>query len=197
MKKNIVYFEVTSEEAFNRLKFYFSNRFLPWSVSRSLKSIEGESYPLYLKLDSLTFSVVSREEVEKPVVVRTKTKIVRSETVTKVNDGGLDLYPKFKRSSWNSFGLGYRITSLEDYKDFCMKLAGSYTSCEKHFSGLKVAGTVIAFIKEGVIVVCIEHPKGVLFPIGGVSDRDMSLISKARIIDYSKDYVFPSPIELY
>ena len=86
MKKNIVYFEVTSEEAFNRLKFYFSNRFLPWSVSRSLKSIESESYPLYLKLDSLTFSVVSSEEVEKPVVVRTKTKIVRSETVTKVSD---------------------------------------------------------------------------------------------------------------
>lgn len=197
MKKNLIYFEITSEEAFSRLKFYFSRRFLPWSVSRSLKSIESDSYPLYLKLESLTFSVVSASEVENPVVVRTKTKIVRSETVTKVDDGGLDLYPKFKRSSWNSFSLGYRITSLEDYKDFCMKLAGSYTSCEKHFSGLKVAGTVIAFIKEGVIVVCVEHPKGVLYPLGGVSAKDKSLIDKAKIIDYSRDYVFPSPIELY
>ena len=201
LRKDIIYFKITSGEAYKRLVEYFHKRFLPSVTVKSLQDIGVDSFPCFLKLEGLAFTLCElkdEETVSTVITVRTKTKTVNSEFGSKVVlEDGLDLYPKFKRSLWNSYGVGFKITSLEDYHDICKRLTGSIISCEKDFSGLKVAGIVVVFVKEGNIITCIEYPNGSLLPLRMVSPKDKAVMDKANIVDYSRDYVFTSPIELY
>lgn len=199
MRKDLIYFSVPDEYALEKLKEYFSSRFLPSVLSTKLSSIETSVFPAFIKLDGSKLELVTKREVDKYpsnlIVVRHLTRKVVSETVEKVVKEYIDLYPKFKRSDWNSSNLGFRVSSEEDLLHLYGTMLG-LTNLESAKSVLAVNGSVVIFVKEGSITICLEDEEG-LHLVKGCAQTLLSNLESAKILDYTKDYKFTSPIELY
>lgn len=199
MRKDLIYFSVPDEYALEKLKEYFSSRFLPSVLRTKLSSIETSVFPAFIKLDGSELELVTKREVDRYpsnlIVVRHLTRKVVSETVEKVVKEYIDLYPKFKRSDWNSSKLGHRVSSEEDLLHFYGTMLG-LTNLESAKSVLAVNGSVVIFVKEGSITICLEDEEG-LHLVKGCAQTLLSNLESAKILDYTKDYKFTSPIELY
>lgn len=199
MRKDLIYFSVPDEYALEKLKEYFSSRFLPSVLRTKLSSIETSVFPAFIKLDGSELKLVTKREVDRYpsnlIVVRHLTRKVVSETVEKVVKEYIDLYPKFKRSDWNSSKLGYRVSSEEDLLHLYGTMLG-LTNLESAKSVLAVNGSVVIFVKEGSITICLEDEEG-LHLVKGCAQTLLSNLESAKILDYTKDYKFTSPIELY
>lgn len=199
MRKDLIYFSVPDEYALEKLKEYFSNRFLPSVLRTKLSSIETSVFPAFIKLDGSELELVTKREVDRYpnnlIVVRQLTRKVVSETVEKVVKEYIDLYPKFKRSDWNSSKLGFRVSSEEDLLHFYGTMLG-LTNLESAKSVLAVNGSVVIFVKGGSITICLEDEEG-LHLVKGCAQTLLSNLESAKILDYTKDYKFTSPIELY
>ena len=199
MRKDLIYFSVPDEYALNKLKEYFSSRFLPSVLKSKLSSIETSVFPAFIKLDGSDLELTSKAEADKHpsniIVVRHLTRKVVSETVEKVVKEYIDLYPKFRRSDWNSSKVGFRVHSEEDLLHLYDTMLG-LTNLESARSVLAVNGSVVIFVKEGSISVCLEDDEG-LHLVKGCSQTLVSNLKTAKFVDYLKDYKFTSPIELY
>lgn len=199
MRKDLIYFSVPDEYALEKLKEYFSSRFLPSVLKTKLSSIETSVFPAFIKLDGSDLELTSKEESDKHpsniIVVRHLTRKVVSETVEKVVKEYIDLFPKFKRSDWNSSKLGFRVHSEEDLLHLYGTMLG-LTNLESAKSVLSVNGSVVIFVKEGSISVCLEDDEG-LHLVKGCAQTLVSNLKTAKFVDYTKDYKFTSPIELY
>lgn len=199
MRKDLIYFSVPDKYALEKLKEYFSNRFLPSVLRTKLSLIETSSFPAFIKLDGSELEITSKEEAGKYpsniIVVRHLTRKVVSETVEKVVKEYIDLYPKFHRSDWNSSKVGFRVHSEEDLDHLYSTVLG-LTNLESARSVLSVNGSVVIFTKEGSISVCLEDEKG-LHLVKGCAQTLLSNLENAKFVDYTKDYKFTSPIELY
>lgn len=199
MRKDLIYFSVPDEYALEKLKEYFSNRFLPSVLRTKLSSIETSVFPAFIKLDGSELELVTKREVDRYpsnlIVVRHLTRKVVSETVEKVVKEYIDLYPKFKRSDWNSSKLGIRVSSEEDLLHLYGTMLG-LTNLESAKSVLAVNGSVVIFVKEGSITICLEDEEG-LHLVKGCSQTLLRNLKSAKILDYTKDYKITSPIELY
>ena len=199
MRKDLIYFSVPDEYALNKLKEYFSSRFLPSILKSKLSSIETSVFPAFIKLDGSDLELTSKAEADKHpsniIVVRHLTRKVVSETVEKVVKEYIDLYPKFRRSDWNSSKVGFRVHSEEDLLHLYSTMLG-LTNLESARSVLAVNGSVVIFVKEGSISVCLEDDEG-LHLVKGCAQTLVSNLKSAKFVDYTKDYKFTSPIELY
>lgn len=199
MRKDLIYFSVPDEYALEKLKEYFSSRFLPSVLKSKLSSIETSIFPAFIKLDGSDLELVTKREVDRYpsnlIVVRHLTRKVVSETVEKVVKEYIDLYPKFRRSDWNSSKVGFRVSSEEDLNHLYGSILG-LTNLESARSVLAVNGSVVIFTKEGSISVCLEDEEG-LHLVKGCAQTLISNLESAKLVDYSKDYKFTSPIELY
>ena len=199
MRKDLIYFSVPDEYALNKLKEYFSSRFLPSVLKSKLSSIETSVFPAFIKLDGSDLELTSKAEADKHpsniIVVRHLTRKVVSETVEKVVKEYIDLYPKFRRSDWNSSKVGFRVHSEEDLLHLYSTMLG-LTNLESARSVLAVNGSVVIFVKEGSISVCLEDDEG-LHLVKGCAQTLVSNLKTAKFVDYLKDYKFTSPIELY
>lgn len=199
MRKDLIYFSVPDEYALNKLKEYFSSRFLPSVLKSKLSSIETSVFPAFIKLDGSDLELTSKAEADKHpsniIVVRHLTRKVVSETVEKVVKEYIDLYPKFRRSDWNSSKVGFRVHSEEDLLHLYSTMLG-LTNLESAKSVLAVNGSVVIFVKEGSISVCLEDDEG-LHLVKGCAQTLVSNLKSAKFVDYTKDYKFTSPIELY
>lgn len=199
MRKDLIYFSVPDEYALTKLKEYFSSRFLPSVLKSKLSSIETSVFPAFIKLDGSDLELTSKAEADKHpsniIVVRRLTRKVVSETVEKVVKEYIDLYPKFRRSDWNSSKVGFRVHSEEDLLYLYSTMLG-LTNLESARSVLAVNGSVVIFVKEGSISVCLEDDEG-LHLVKGCAQTLVSNLKTAKFVDYSKDYKFTSPIELY
>lgn len=199
MRKDLIYFSVPDEYALEKLKEYFSSRFLPSVLKSKLSSIETSVFPAFIKLDGSDLELTSKAEADKHpsniIVVRHLTRKVVSETVEKVVKEYIDLYPKFRRSDWNSSKVGFRVHSEEDLLHLYSTMLG-LTNLESARSVLAVNGSVVIFVKEGSISVCLEDNEG-LHLVKGCAQTLVSNLKTAKFVDYSKDYKFTSPIELY
>ena len=199
MRKDLIYFSVPDEYALTKLKEYFSSRFLPSVLKSKLSSIETSVFPAFIKLDGSDLELTSKAEADKHpsniIVVRHLTRKVVSETVEKVVKEYIDLYPKFRRSDWNSSKVGFRVHSEEDLLHLYSTMLG-LTNLESARSVLSVNGSVVIFVKEGSISVCLEDDEG-LHLVKGCAQTLVSNLKTAKFVDYSKDYKFTSPIELY
>ena len=199
MRKDLIYFSVPDEYALEKLKEYFSNRFLPSVLRTKLSLIETSVFPAFIKLDGSDLELVTKREVDRYpsnlIVVRHLTRKVVSETVEKVVKEYIDLYPKFKRSDWNSSKLGIRVSSEEDLLHLYGTMLG-LTNLESAKSVLAVNGSVVIFVKEGSITIYLEDEEG-LHLVKGCAQTLLSNLESAKILDYTKDYKFTSPIELY
>lgn len=199
MRKDLIYFSVPDEYALEKLKEYFSNRFLPSVLRTKLTLIETSVFPAFIKLDGSDLELVTKREVDRYpsnlIVVRHLTRKVVSETVEKVVKEYIDLYPKFKRSDWNSRKLGLRVSSEEDLLHLYGTMLG-LTNLESAKSVLAVSGSVVIFVKEGSITICLEDEEG-LHLVKGCAQTLLSNLESAKILNYTKDYKFTSPIELY
>lgn len=199
MRKDLIYFSVPDEYALTKLKEYFSNRFLPSVLKTKLSLIETPVFPAFIKLDGSELELTSKTEADKHpsniIVVRHLTRKVVSETVEKVVKEYIDLYPKFRRSDWNSSKVGFRVHSEEDLLHLYSTMLG-LTNLESAKSVLAVNGSVVIFVKEGSISVCLEDDEG-LHLVKGCAQTLVSNLKMAKFVDYSKDYKFTSPIELY
>lgn len=199
MRKDLIYFSVPDEYALEKLKEYFSSRFFPSVLKSKLSSIETSVFPAFIKLDGSELELVTKREVDRYpnnlIVVRHLTRKVVSETVEKVVKEYIDLYPKFKRSDWNSSKLGIRVSSEEDLLHLYGTMLG-LSNLESAKSVLAVNGSVVIFVKEGSITICLEDEEG-LHLVKGCAQTLLSNLESAKILDYTKDYKFTSPIELY
>ena len=199
MRKDLIYFSVPDEYALEKLKEYFSNRFLPSVLRTKLSLIETSVFLAFIKLDGSDLELVTKREVDRYpsnlIVVRHLTRKVVSETVEKVVKEYIDLYPKFKRSDWNSSKLGIRVSSEEDLLHLYGTMLG-LTNLESAKSVLAVNGSVVIFVKEGSITIYLEDEEG-LHLVKGCAQTLLSNLESAKILDYTKDYKFTSPIELY
>lgn len=199
MRKDLIYFSVPDEYALNKLKEYFSSRFLPSVLKSKLSSIETSVFPAFIKLDGSDLELTSKAEADKHpsniIVVRHLTRKVVSETVEKVVKEYIDLYPKFRRSDWNSSKVGFRVHSEEDLLHLYSTMLG-LTNLESAKSVLAVNGSVVIFVKEGSISVCLEDDEG-LHLVKGCAQTLVSNLKTAKFVNYTKDYKFTSPIELY
>ena len=199
MRKDLIYFSVPDEYALEKLKEYFSSRFLPSVLKTKLSLIETSVFPAFIKLDGSDLELTSKAEADKHpsniIVVRRLTRKVVSETVEKVVKEYIDLYPKFRRSDWNSSKVGFRVHSEEDLLHLYSTMLG-LTNLESARSVLAVNGSVVIFVKEGSISICLEDDEG-LHLVKGCAQTLVSNLKTAKFVDYSKDYKFTSPIELY
>lgn len=199
MRKDLIYFSVPDEYALEKLKEYFSSRFLPSVLKSKLSSIETSVFPAFIKLDGSDLELTSKAEADKHpsniIVVRHLTRKVVSETVEKVVKEYIDLYPKFRRSDWNSSKVGFRVHSEEDLLHLYSTMLG-LTNLESARSVLAVNGSVVIFVKEGSISVCLEDDEG-LHLVKGCAQTLVSNLKTAKFVNYTKDYKFTSPIELY
>lgn len=199
MRKDLIYFSVPDEYALEKLKEYFSSRFLPSVLKTKLSLIETSVFPAFIKLDGSDLELTSKAEADKHpsniIVVRHLTRKVVSETVEKVVKEYIDLYPKFRRSDWNSSKVGFRVHSEEDLLHLYSTMLG-LTNLESAKSVLAVNGSVVIFVKEGSISVCLEDDEG-LHLVKGCAQTLVSNLKSAKFVDYTKDYKFTSPIELY
>ena len=163
MRKDLIYFSVPDEYALEKLKEYFSSRFLPSVLKSKLSSIETSVFPAFIKLDGSDLELTSKAEADKHpsniIVVRHLTRKVVSESVEKVGKEYIDLYPKFRRSDWNSSKVGFRVHSEEDLLHLYSTMLG-LTNLESAKSVLAVNGSVVIFVKEGSISVCLEDDEG-------------------------------------
>ena len=199
MRKDLIYFSVPDDYALEKLKEYFSSRFLPSVLKTKLSLIETSVFPAFVKLDGSDLELTSKAEADKHpsniIVVRHLTRKVVSETVEKVVKEYIDLYPKFRRSDWNSSKVGFRVHSEEDLLHLYITMLG-LTNLESARSVLAVNGSVVIFVKEGSISVCLEDDEG-LHLVKGCAQTLVSNLKTAKFVDYTKDYKFTSPIELY
>lgn len=199
MRKDLIYFSVPDEYALEKLKEYFSSRFLPSVLRTKLTLIETSVFPAFIKLYGSDLELVTKREVDRYpsniIVVRHLTRKVVSETVEKVVKEYIDLYPKFRRSDWNSSKLGLRVSSEEDLNHLYGSMLG-LTNLESAKSVLAVNGSVVIFVKEGSITICLEDEEG-LHLVKGCAQTLLSNLESAKIIDYTREYKFTSPIELY
>lgn len=199
MRKDLIYFSVPDEYALEKLKEYFSSRFLPSVLLTKLSLIETSVFPAFIKLDGSELELTSKAKADKHpnniIVVRHLTRKVVSETVEKVVKEYIDLYPKFRRSDWNSSKVGFRVRSEQDLDHLYGSMLG-LTNLESARSVLAVNGSVVIFTKEGSISVCLEDEEG-LHLVKGCAQTLLSNLESAKILDYTKDYKFTSPIELY
>lgn len=199
MRKDLIYFSVPDEYALTKLKEYFSSRFLPSVLKSKLSSIETSVFPAFIKLEGSDLELTSKAEADKHpsniIVVRHLTRKVVSETVEKVVKEYIDLYPKFRRSDWNSSKVGFRVHSEEDLHHLYGIMLG-LSNLGSARSVLSVSGSVVIFVKEGSISVCLEDDEG-LHLVKGCAQTLVSNLKTAKFVDYSKDYKFTSPIELY
>ena len=199
MRKDLIYFSVPDEYALNKLKEYFNSRFFSSVLKTKLSLIETSAFPAFIKLDGSELELTSKEEADKHpsnvIVVRHLTRKVVSETVEKVVKDYIDLYPKFRRSDWNSSKVGFRVRSEEDLNHLYGTMLG-LTNLESARSVLSVNGSVVIFTKEGSILVCLEDSEG-LHLVKGCAQTLISNLESAKFVDYTKDYKFTSPIELY
>lgn len=199
MRKDLIYFSVPDEYALTKLKEYFSSRFLPSVLKGKISSIETSVFPAFIKLDGSDLELTSKAEAGKHpsniIVVRHLTRKVVSETVEKLVKEYIDLYPKFRRSDWNSSKVGFRVHSEEDLLHLYSTMLG-LSNLESARSVLAVNGSVVIFVKEGSISVCLEDDES-LHLVKGCAQTLVSNLKMAKFVDYSKDYKFTSPIELY
>lgn len=199
MRKDLIYFSVPDEYALTKLKEYFSSRFLPSVLRSKISSIETSVFPAFIKLDGSDLELTSKAEAGKHpsniIVVRHLTRKVVSETVEKLVKEYIDLYPKFRRSDWNSSKVGFRVHSEEDLLHLYSTMLG-LSNLESARSVLAVNGSVVIFVKEGSISVCLEDDEN-LHLVKGCAQTLVSNLKMAKFVDYSKDYKFTSPIELY
>lgn len=199
MRKDLIYFSVPDEYALTKLKEYFSSRFLPSVLKSKISSIETSVFPAFIKLDGSDLELTSKAEAGKHpsniIVVRHLTRKVVSETVEKLVKEYIDLYPKFRRSDWNSSKVGFRVHSEEDLLHLYSTMLG-LSNLESARSVLAVNGSVVIFVKEGSISVCLEDDES-LHLVKGCAQTLVSNLKMAKFVDYSKDYKFTSPIELY
>jgi hypothetical protein len=152
MRKDLIYFSVPDEYALEKLKEYFSSRFLPSVLKTKLSLIETSVFPAFIKLDGSDLELTSKAEADKHpsniIVVRNLTRKVVSETVEKVVKEYIDLYPKFRRSDWNSSKVGFRVHSEEDLLHLYSTMLG-LTNLESARSVLAVNGSVVIFCERG------------------------------------------------
>lgn len=199
MRKDLIYFSVPDEYALEKLKEYFSSRFLPSVLRTKLSSIETSVFPAFIKLDGSELGLVTKKEADSHpsniIVVRHLTRKIVSETVESVVKESIDLCPKFKRSTWNSSLVGFRVSSEEDLSHLYDTMLG-LSNFESARSVLAVNGSVVIFVKEGSISVCLEDEEG-LHLVKGCAQTLISNLEKAKFVDYTKDYKLTSPIEFY
>lgn len=199
MKKDLIYFDVPTKYIFKKFKKYFSNRFFPEVLVKRLQHLRPTSYPAYIKLEGSFLGLVSEEEAlsnqSNIIKVRNLERKVVSSEVEKVVKEHIDLYPKFKRSEWNSGTTGLIVSSEEDLIHLYSTMLG-HNSFEIARSVISATGSVIIFIKEGSPMVCVKTADGIE-PVKGLCQLFYPKLEKAKFVDYSKEYGLTSPIEFY
>lgn len=199
MRKDLIYFQVPDQYVLDKLKEYFNGRFFPSVLRDKLSSLETALFPAFIKLDGSDLELTSKAEANKfpnnIIVVRHLTRKIVSETVESVVKESIDLYPKFKRSAWNSSLVGFRVSSEEDLSHLYDTMLG-LSNYESARSVLAVNGSVVIFVKEDSISVCLEDEEG-LHLVKGCAQTLISNLERAKFVDYTKDYKLTSPIELY
>lgn len=199
MKKDLIYFDVPTKYIFKKFKKYFSNRFFPEVLVKRLQHLRPTSYPAYIKLEGSFLGLVSEEEAlsnqTNIIKVRNLERKVVSSEVEKVVKEHIDLYPKFKRSEWNSGTTGLIVKSEEDLVHLYSTMLG-HNSFEVARSVISATGSAIIFIKEGSPMVCVKTTDGIE-PVKGLCQLFYPKLEKAKFVDYSKEYGLTSPIEFY
>lgn len=199
MKKDLIYFDVPTKYIFKKFKKYFSNRFFPEVLVKRLQHLRPTSYPAYIKLEGSFLGLVSEEEAlsnqSNIIKVRNLERKVVSSEVEKVVKEHIDLYPKFKRSEWNSGTTGLIVSSEEDLIHLYSTMLG-HNSFEIARSVISATGSAIIFIKEGSPMVCVKTADGIE-PVKGLCQLFYPKLEKAKFVDYSKEYGLTSPIEFY
>jgi len=199
MKKDLIYFDVPTKYIFKKFKKYFSNRFFPEVLVKRLQHLRPTSYPAYIKLEGSFLGLVSEEEAlsnqANIIKVRNLERKVVSSEVEKVVKEHIDLYPKFKRSEWNSGTTGLIVSSEEDLINLYSTMLG-HNSFEIARSVISATGSAIIFIKEGSPMVCVKTADGIE-PVKGLCQLFYPKLEKAKFVDYSKEYGLTSPIEFY
>ena len=199
MKKDLIYFDVPTKYIFKKFKKYFSNRFFPEVLVKRLQHLRPTSYPAYIKLEGSFLGLVSEEEAlsnqSNIIKVRNLERKVVSSEVEKVVKEHIDLYPKFKRSEWNSGTTGLIVKSEEDLVHLYSTMLG-HNSFEIARSVIYATGSAIIFIKEGSPMVCVKTAEGIE-PVKGLCQLFYPKLEKAKFVEYSKEYGLTSPIEFY
>ena len=199
MKKDLIYFDVPTKYIFKKFKKYFSNRFFPEVLVKRLQHLRPTSYPAYIKLEGSFLGLVSEEEAlsnqSNIIKVRNLERKVVSSEVEKVVKEHIDLYPKFKRSEWNSGTTGLIVSSEEDLFHLYSTMLG-HNSFEIARSVISATGSAIIFIKEGSPMVCVKTAEGIE-PVKGLCQLFYPKLEKAKFVEYSKEYGLTSPIEFY
>lgn len=199
MKKDLIYFDVPTKYIFKKFKKYFSNRFFPEVLVKRLQHLRPTSYPAYIKLEGSFLGLVSEEEAlsnqDNIINVRNLERKVVSSEVEKVVKEHIDLYPKFKRSEWNSGTTGLIVSSEEDLIHLYSTMLG-HNSFEIARSVISATGSAIIFIKEGSPMVCVKTADGIE-PVKGLCQLFYPKLEKAKFVEYSKEYGLTSPIEFY
>ena len=199
MKKDLLYFDVPTKYIFKKFKKYFSNRFFPEVLVKRLQHLRPTSYPAYIKLEGSFLGLVSEEEAlsnqSNIIKVRNLERKVVSSEVEKVVKEHIDLYPKFKRSEWNSGTTGLIVSSEEDLIHLYSTMLG-HNSFEIARSVISATGSAIIFIKEGSPMVCVKTAEGIE-PVKGLCQLFYPKLEKAKFVEYSKEYGLTSPIEFY
>lgn len=199
MKKDLIYFDVPTKYIFKKFKKYFSNRFFPEVLVKRLQHLRPTSYPAYIKLEGSFLGLVSEEEAlsnqTNIIKVRNLERKVVSSEVEKVVKEHIDLYPKFKRSEWNSGTTGLIVKSEEDLVHLYSTMLG-HNSFEVARSVISATGSAIIFIKEGSPMVCVKTADGIE-PVKGLCQLFYPKLEKAKFMEYSKEYGLTSPIEFY
>lgn len=199
MKKDLIYFDVPTKYIFKKFKKYFSNRFFPEVLVKRLQHLRPTSYPAYIKLEGSFLGLVSEEEAlsnqSNIIKVRNLERKVVSSEVEKVVKEHIDLYPKFKRSEWNSGTTGLIVKSEEDLVHLYSTMLG-HNSFEIARSVISATGSAIIFIKEGSPMVCVKTAEGIE-PVKGLCQLFYPKLEKAKFVEYSKEYGLTSPIEFY
>lgn len=199
MKKDLIYFDVPTKYIFKKFKKYFSNRFFPEVLVKRLQHLRPTSYPAYIKLEGSFLGLVSEEEAlsnqANIIKVRNLERKVVSSEVEKVVKEHIDLYPKFKRSEWNSGTTGLIVKSEEDLIHLYSTMLG-HNSFEVARSVISATGSAIIFVKEGSPMVCVKTADGIE-PVKGLCQLFYPKLEKAKFVEYSKNYGITSPIEFY
>lgn len=199
MKKDLIYFDVPTKYIFKKFKKYFSNRFFPEVLVKRLQHLRPTSYPAYIKLEGSSLGLVSEEEAlsnqANIIKVRNLERKVVSSQVEKVVKEHIDLYPKFKRSEWNSGTTGLIVSSEEDLIHLYSTMLG-HNSFEIARSVISATGSAIIFVKEGSPMVCVKTADGIE-PVKGLCQLFYPKLEKAKFMEYSKEYGLTSPIEFY
>jgi hypothetical protein len=199
MKKDLIYFDVPTKYIFKKFKKYFSNRFFPEVLVKRLQHLRPTSYPAYIKIEGSFLGLVSEEEAlsnqTNIIKVRNLERKVVSSEVEKVVKEHIDLYPKFKRSEWNSGTTGLIVKSEEDLIHLYSTMLG-HNSFEVARSVISATGSAIIFVKEGSPMVCVKTADGIE-PVKGLCQLFYPKLEKAKFVEYSKEYGLTSPIKFY